>query len=149
MLPERLKLARKALKCETQKDFAELVKFPLSRVQDIERGKVKELKSAELEFLQEKFFINSWWLLTGKGKMLLNDTQDKNSQINIKNVDNKNGNFAVNSSGVGDTKNYNSEVLNLDDDILEIAKLLQEYASSKMKQDLRTKLLKIKQLYDE
>lgn len=79
MLSERIKLIRKSLKCETQKDFAELVNFPFSRVQDIERGKVKELKASELETLQEKFLINSWWLLTGKGEMFISNDTTKNS----------------------------------------------------------------------
>ena len=79
MLSERIKLVRKSLKCETQKDFSELVNFPFSRVQDIERGKVKELKASELETLQEKFLINSWWLLTGKGEMFISNDTTKNS----------------------------------------------------------------------
>src|SRR5574344_1432523 len=79
MLSETIKLIRKCLKCETQKDFAELVNFPFSRVQDIERGKVKELKASELETLQEKFLINSWWLLTGKGEMFISNDTTKNS----------------------------------------------------------------------
>ncbi len=77
MLSNRIKELRRYLKCDTQREFSELVKFPFSRVQDIERGKVKELKSKELEYLQEKFLIDSWWLLTGKGDMLL-----KNEELN-------------------------------------------------------------------
>lgn len=79
MLSEKIKKVRKALKCDTQKDFADLVNFPFSRVQDIERGKVKELKSSELEILQEKFLINSWWLLTGKGEMFISENITQNS----------------------------------------------------------------------
>lgn len=79
MLSERIKLVRKSLECETQKDFSELVNFPFSRVQDIERGKVKELKASELETLQDNFLINSWWLLTGKGEMFISNDTTKNS----------------------------------------------------------------------
>ena len=79
MLSERIKLVRKSLECETQKDFSELVNFPFSRVQDIERGKVKELKASELETLQENFLINSWWLSTGKGEMFISNDTTKNS----------------------------------------------------------------------
>jgi phage repressor protein C with HTH and peptisase S24 domain len=91
MLSERIKLVRKTLKCDTQKDFSELVNFPFSRVQDIERGKVKELKAIELEYLQENFRIDSWWLLTGKGEMLLKDnnlviSNDNNYNIDLLNV---------------------------------------------------------------
>ena len=89
MLSERIKLVRKSLKCETQKDFSELVNFPFSRVQDIERGKVKELKASELETLQENFLINSWWLLTGKGEMFISSDITKisdNYSIDLLNV---------------------------------------------------------------
>uniref|UniRef100_UPI0040483D7D S24 family peptidase n=1 Tax=Aliarcobacter sp. TaxID=2321116 RepID=UPI0040483D7D len=90
MLSERIKLVRKSLKCDTQKDFAELVNFPFSRVQDIERGKVKELKSSELEYLQENFLINSWWLLTGKGEIFLKENNlvspNNNYHIDLLNV---------------------------------------------------------------
>ncbi|MFW3412053.1 XRE family transcriptional regulator [Aliarcobacter butzleri] len=79
MLSERIKLVRKSLKCETQKDFAELVNFPFSRIQDIERGKVKELKASELQILQEKFLISSWWLLTGKGDIFTSNDITKTS----------------------------------------------------------------------
>lgn len=74
MLSDRIKELRKYLKCDTQRDFSNLVNFPISRIQDIERGKVKELKSKEIEHLQENFLISSWWLLTGKGQMLNNET---------------------------------------------------------------------------
>ncbi|AXX89370.1 hypothetical protein CKA55_12445 [Arcobacter suis] len=87
MLSERIKLVRKYLKCDTQKDFAELVNFPFSRVQDIERGKVKELKAIELEYLQENFLINSWWLITGKGEMLISETNELIKSNNNYNID--------------------------------------------------------------
>ena len=87
MLSERIKLVRKSLKCDTQKDFSELVKFPFSRIQDIERGKVKELKSTELEYLQEKFLINSWWLLTGKGEIFISETKEIQKSDNNYNID--------------------------------------------------------------
>ena len=82
MLSERIKKLRKALKMDTQRDLSELANLPFSRVQDIERGKVKELKSKEIELLQEKFLINSWWLLTGKGEMFLNHDKTISSVSN-------------------------------------------------------------------
>jgi len=82
LLSERIKKLRKALKMDTQRDLSELANLPFSRVQDIERGKVKELKSKEIELLQEKFLINSWWLLTGKGEMFLNHDKTISSVSN-------------------------------------------------------------------
>jgi len=93
--------------------------------------------------------------------LLGKDLPLQNSQININNVDNKNGSFAgiVGNGNFVNSKNGNVVINNsgkenvednmdFDEDVLEICKLLQEYASSKMKQDLKTKLLKIKQFYD-
>lgn len=91
MLKNRLKEARKYLKISSQKDFANVLNWNIGRVQDLESGKVKELKASEAEELQEKFLINGWWLLTGKGEMLLKDnnlviSNDNNYNIDLLNV---------------------------------------------------------------
>jgi len=77
MLKNRLKEVRKHLKIGSQKDFANLLNWTIGRIQDLESGKVKELKGSEAEEIQEKFLINGWWLLTGKGEMT------PNSSVNI------------------------------------------------------------------
>lgn len=89
MLKNRLKEVRKYLKIGSQKDFASQMNWTIGRVQDLESGKVKELKASEAEEIQEKFLINGWWLLTGKGDMTVscskhlpvssNITDDENS----------------------------------------------------------------------
>ena len=81
MLSVRFKELRKALNIGTQIELQEILNFPNSRVQDIERGKVKELKSKEIEQLQEKLLVNSWWILTGKGKMLLKKELDEHQRL--------------------------------------------------------------------
>lgn len=70
MLKDRLKEVRKHLKIGSQKDFSALMNWTIGRVQDLESGKVKELKASEAEEVQEKLLINGWWLLTGRGEML-------------------------------------------------------------------------------
>lgn len=72
-LSERIKTIREHLKVGNQEEFSNVTKIPLSRVKDLERGKVKALKSDEAIFLEEKFHFSGWWLLTGKGDMLLQE----------------------------------------------------------------------------
>ena len=125
MLAERIKKVRETLNLGTQKEFSERVKFPYSRVQDIERGKVKELKAVEIEMLQELFRINSWWLLTGKGSMFVESNNSNTQTVN------GNGNNLV---GGNSTNSFNtnapitSEVVN--EDIVEIPYLAHTYASA-------------------
>jgi phage repressor protein C with HTH and peptisase S24 domain len=85
LLKNRLKEARKHLKISSQKDFSNLLNWTIGRIQDLESGKVKELKASEAEEIQEKFLINGWWLLTGKGEMLLkeNNLVASNNNYNI------------------------------------------------------------------
>jgi len=85
LLKNRLKEARKYLKISSQKDFANVLNWNIGRVQDLESGKVKELKASEAEEIQEKLLINGWWLLTGKGEMLLkeNNLVSSNNNYNI------------------------------------------------------------------
>ena len=70
MLSERIKKIREDVFKGSQDDFADALKWPKSRVKDLERGKVKELKGSEAEQLEEKFLRDGWWVLTGKGNML-------------------------------------------------------------------------------
>ena len=76
MLSLRIKKIRKYLNLGTQQELSNLTNMKLSRVQDIERGKVKELKANELILFQEKLLISSWWLLTGKGNILVKKTSE-------------------------------------------------------------------------
>ncbi len=71
MLKDRLKKVREYCKISSQKEFAHTIGWTIGRIQDLESGKVKELKGSEAEQIQEKFLISGWWLLTGKGSMEL------------------------------------------------------------------------------
>lgn len=76
MLKERMKNLRKHLKIKSQIEFSNIINWPIGRVQDLESGKVKEMRASEAEEIQEKFLINGWWLLTGKGEMILSESQN-------------------------------------------------------------------------
>lgn len=74
----RLKEIRKLFKL-TQTELGEKLEIPWSRIKDMESGKQKispEFASA----VEEIFSISGWWLLTGKGEMLIS------SQNNIPTV---------------------------------------------------------------
>jgi len=66
------------------------------------------------------------WLLTGKGEKFLNDENSISDSININNVDNKNGNLAVNGNIMINTKDYNVS----NNEIEELLELLKDVPSS-------------------
>ena len=83
MLSERIKEIRKYLKITTQEELANILEMKISRIQDIERGKVKELKANEIVNFQEKLLVNSWWLLTGIGNITINNKNHKEEILEI------------------------------------------------------------------
>lgn len=88
MLSEKFKTIRKKLNINTQEELANTLEMKVSRVQDIERGKVKELKANEIINLQEKLLINYWWILTGKENILIEENKEiKYKEENIKNIE--------------------------------------------------------------
>lgn len=66
-LAERFRYLRQMKENATQDELAMLMGVKRSRIADIERGKVRELKTEEVRQLQEKLSINGWWLMTGEG----------------------------------------------------------------------------------
>ncbi len=91
MLRDRIKKVREALFKGSQDEFAQVLGWPNSRIKDLERGKVKELKATEAEQLEEKFLVNGWWLLTGKGEMVPNSASNTidPSLMSIQHISNK------------------------------------------------------------
>ena len=70
----RLKEVRDFLGLSQQK-LADEIDEKRYRINDMESGKTKiQLDIAEI--FEEKFNINPWWLLTGKGNMLQNDEEN-------------------------------------------------------------------------
>jgi phage repressor protein C with HTH and peptisase S24 domain len=94
MLKERLKGLRKALGMSSAKELAITLNVAEYKIKDIESGKVKSFKAEYAETLEEKFSINGWWLLTGKGKMFLTDIKEIKA---IKTID-ENNNLVVEST---------------------------------------------------
>jgi len=68
---ERLKKAREYLGL-TQKELAEKLGFKWHKIKDIETGKHK-LSPDIASDIEQFYSISGWWLLTGKGEMLLSD----------------------------------------------------------------------------
>jgi len=147
MLEKRLKEIRK-LRGFSQEVLSEKIGITKWTLINYEKGQ-NEPTASMIVKIAKICNINELWLLTGKGDMFIKDDL---SSINV----NNSKNIAVNGSKntIVDNGNivYKDKIkndLNIDDDILEISKLLREYGTTKMKQDLKTKLLQIKALHDE
>lgn len=65
----------------TQQEFADKIDEKLHKINDIERGKQK-IGVDLAEKIQEKFPIDAWWLLTGKGSMHISGTNVTNMEPN-------------------------------------------------------------------
>jgi len=66
-LAERFRQMRQMRDKTTQDELAEIMGVKRSRIADIERGKVRELKAEEIVKLQERLQVSGWWLMTGEG----------------------------------------------------------------------------------
>ena len=71
---ERLKEVRKHAGL-TQEKFGEKVGLKQSQIKDIETAKQK-VNPELAEIIEINFSISGWWLLTGKGEMLLNEQKE-------------------------------------------------------------------------
>lgn len=74
-LADRFRYLRKIRDQATQDRLAEIMETKRSRVADIERGKVRELKADEAVKIASHFNIDGWWLITGLGQAESSDTQ--------------------------------------------------------------------------
>lgn len=79
-ISERLKKVREYLGL-TQKELADKLGFPWHKIKNIETEKHK-LTSEIAENIEQFYSISGWWLLTGKGEMLLEDTKKTTSITN-------------------------------------------------------------------
>jgi transcriptional regulator with XRE-family HTH domain len=101
----------------TQEEFANRLSLKQAKVRDIEAGKQKV--SVEIAIsIEDKFNINLRWLLTGRGEKYLGD-------CNGINVNNKNGNVAVNGTITVNTHDYADS-----EEIKELLELLKDVPKS-------------------
>ena len=77
MLGERIRVIRKRLNL-SQKKFAEILGISLITLQRYEKGE-REPSSEVLVNIKQKFKVNMNWLLTGEGKMFLEEDEKENS----------------------------------------------------------------------
>ncbi len=116
----------------TQEEFATKINLKQAKIREIEGDRQKV--SVEIaEKIEDEFNINLRWLLTGRGDKYLADCGNKI------NVNNKNGNVAVNGTITINTHDY------ADDEIRELIELL-KYAGKPMLDNFVEKLKKIKEL---
>ncbi len=89
MLKNRIKEMRKHLNMGSAKELAVELNITENKIKDIESGKVKSFKAEYAEHLEEKFHINGWWILTGKGSLLKKENKINSKegyQIDVLNV---------------------------------------------------------------
>jgi len=117
---KRFKRCREHLSL-TQEKMGEIFGFKQYKIGDIETGK-QRVTPEIAEKLEKKYFISGWWLLTGNGKMFLNDEKNNISQVNVNgnNIGINNGMITIN------TKDYNVN----NNEIEELLELLKDVPSS-------------------
>ncbi len=85
---ERFKEARNYTTL-TQKELGEKLGFQWHKIKDIEAGKLKVTPDIA-DYLENYYSISGWWLLTGKGEMLLKENNlvvtNNNYNIDLLNV---------------------------------------------------------------
>lgn len=90
---ERVKKARKHAGL-TQEKFGDKIGLKQSQIKDIETGKQK-LSPENAEQIEINFSISGWWLLTGKGEMVVSETENLPIAFE-KNSDNDENTVSVN-----------------------------------------------------
>lgn len=78
---DRLKKAREYLKISSQGKLAEKLGIDRSKIADIESGRTKNIPIEIATKIEGFSHINGWWLLTGKGNMLYENTEIKNGYV--------------------------------------------------------------------
>lgn len=104
----------------TQKEFAESIGLKQAKVRDIENNKAKVTVEIAIA-IEDKFKINSRWLLTGRGDKYIKDIS---SNINV----NNSNNVAVNGTICINTKDYVDSA-----EIKELLELLKDVPKSWVK----------------
>ena len=90
---DRIKEVRKMLKL-TQKELADKLNIKDFHIRDIEAGK-RKLDPRLAEKFEEIFGISGWWLLTGKGNMIINNNLNSIQIIGDNNNLIGNGNITI------------------------------------------------------
>ncbi len=116
--------------------IADELGLKIHNIRDMETGKQK-IGAEIATLIEEKFSINGWWLLTGKGKMTESEAQASPKLTNVSMTD---SNLAING-----TININTSAFNHSEDIKEIVELLQ-FAPSGFLTIIKTKLNQFKEL---
>lgn len=77
MLGNRLKEVRNHLKLSSAKKLSDLIGVPEYIIKDLESGKTQTIKPELATHIEDLCKISGWWLLTGRGKMLLVSSENK------------------------------------------------------------------------
>ncbi|MCG3667474.1 helix-turn-helix transcriptional regulator [Aliarcobacter butzleri] len=122
----------------TQKEFAECINLKHEKIRDIENDKAKVTVEIAVA-IEDKFNINLRWLLSGRGNKFINEEHSIN-------LNNRDGNIAINGSNININKNDYSNF----EDIKELLFLLKEAPKSwipKINEKLKKSLNEIDEIF--
>jgi len=122
----------------TQKEFAECINLKHEKIRDIENDKAKVTVEIAVA-IEDKFNINLRWLLSGRGNKFINEEHSIN-------LNNRDGNIAINGSNININKNDYSNF----EDIKELLFLLKEVPKSwipKINEKLKKSLNEIDEIF--
>ncbi|MCG3703772.1 helix-turn-helix transcriptional regulator [Aliarcobacter butzleri] len=122
----------------TQKEFAECINLKHEKIRDIENDKAKVTVEIAVA-IEDKFHINLRWLLSGRGNKFINEEHSIN-------LNNRDGNIAINGSNININKNDYSNF----EDIKELLSLLKEAPKSwipKINEKLKKSLNEIDEIF--
>lgn len=75
-LKGRLKHLRTQVFKKTQSEIADMLGITLSRFRNLEIGITKNIPIEDVTRFEVALKVNPWWLISGRGKMMLGDTTD-------------------------------------------------------------------------
>lgn len=84
LLSNRLKYIRSYFNIKSAKKFADLIEMSEYRLKDLEANKIQNLKPEEALKIENNFSISGWWLLTGKGEILIKNNSEWDNFIQSK-----------------------------------------------------------------
>jgi DNA-binding XRE family transcriptional regulator len=145
---KRLREVRKYLGF-TQKILGEKLDMEWHKIRDLESTKL--ILTTEIALKIENFFsISGWWLLTGKGEMLLNEQKSENVNKNFSgNQIVTGGNNITNTINNGTDATVNApKAVQKSADIEEMCAMMVQYAPREYVQQVRGKLEAFRELVE-
>jgi len=146
MLHNRIKESRVRAKLSLE-ELSKAISIGRTTLIDYENGK-SEPKASILLKISEFCKTNELWLLTGKGSMYLEKDNSFSLENSQNNIESSNiNNIHLNNVQDCDINHLSSPLHLASGDINDFCQLIKDYATPKMIEEIKQKLLKIKELH--